>query len=79
MTQEKSRTYNSTSAIGGVSCFYESEVLNSSFELLMKFCAKNPPPSPICKTLATILIPNNKDKVIFDLMRLGVYLYHIAC
>jgi len=29
-------------AIGGVSCFYESEVLNSSFVLLMKFSAKNP-------------------------------------
>jgi hypothetical protein len=29
-------------AKAGVSCFYESEVLNSSFVHLMKFCAKNP-------------------------------------
>ncbi|MBM6497945.1 hypothetical protein H9X54_001325, partial [Flavobacterium macrobrachii] len=26
----------------GVSCFYDSEVLNSSFVLLMKFSAENP-------------------------------------
>ena len=33
---------NSRFAKAGVSCFYESEVLNSSFVLLMKFSAKNP-------------------------------------
>jgi hypothetical protein len=29
-------------AKAGVSCFYDSEVLNSSFVHLMKFSAKNP-------------------------------------
>jgi hypothetical protein len=33
---------NSCFAKAGVSCFYESELLNSSFEHLMKFSAKNP-------------------------------------
>ena len=35
-------TANSRFAKAGVSCFYESEVLNSSFVHLMKFSAKNP-------------------------------------
>jgi hypothetical protein len=34
---------NSRFAKAGVSCFYDSEVLNSSFVLLMKFSAVNPP------------------------------------
>jgi hypothetical protein len=29
-------------AKAGVSCFYDSEVLNSSFVLLLKFSAENP-------------------------------------
>jgi hypothetical protein len=33
---------NSGFAKAGVSCFYDSEVLNSSFVHLMKFSAKNP-------------------------------------
>ena len=33
---------NSRFAKAGVSCFYDSEVLNSSFVLLMKFSAENP-------------------------------------
>ena len=40
--EEKQRTANSRFAKAGVSCFYESEVLNLSFVLLMKFRAKNP-------------------------------------
>jgi hypothetical protein len=42
--QQKNRTtgYNSRFAKAGVSCFYDSEVLNSSFVLLMKFSAKKP-------------------------------------
>ena len=32
---------NSRFAKAGVSCFYESEVLNSSFVHLKKFCAEN--------------------------------------
>jgi hypothetical protein len=34
--------YNSRFAKAGVSCFYDSEVLNSSFMHLMKFSAENP-------------------------------------
>ncbi len=33
---------NSRFAKAGVSCFYDSEVLNPSFVHLMKFSAKNP-------------------------------------
>jgi hypothetical protein len=33
---------NSRFAKAGVSCFYDSEVLNSSFVHLMNFSAKNP-------------------------------------
>jgi len=38
----KSPATNSRFAKAGVSCFYESEVLNSSFVHLMKFSVKNP-------------------------------------
>jgi hypothetical protein len=41
-TEIKKRTHNSRFAKAGVSCFYDSEVLNSSFVHLMKFIAKNP-------------------------------------
>jgi hypothetical protein len=34
--------YNSRFAKAGVSCFYDSEVLNSSFVLLINFSAENP-------------------------------------
>ena len=40
--RKESRTANSRFAKAGVSCFYDSEVLNSSFVHLMKFSAKNP-------------------------------------
>jgi hypothetical protein len=40
--EQKARTANSRFAKAGVSCFYESEVLNSSFVHLMKFSAENP-------------------------------------
>jgi hypothetical protein len=42
MTKKESTGYNSRFAKAGVSCFYESEVLNSSFVHLMKFSANNP-------------------------------------
>jgi hypothetical protein len=38
----KKSVHNSRFAKAGVSCFYDSEVLNSSFVHLMKFSAKNP-------------------------------------
>jgi hypothetical protein len=40
--RRKQRTANSRFAKAGVSCFYDSEVLNSSFVPLMKFSAENP-------------------------------------
>jgi hypothetical protein len=40
--KERTTGYNIIFAKAGVSCFYESEVLNSSFVHLMKFSAKNP-------------------------------------
>jgi len=42
MTSKKTTTANSRFAKAGVSCFYNSEVLNSSYVHLMKFSAKNP-------------------------------------
>jgi hypothetical protein len=41
---EESPATNSRFAKAGVSCFYDSEVLNPSFVHLMKFSAKNPRP-----------------------------------
>jgi len=38
----KTPACNSRFAKAGVSCFYDNEVLNSSFVHLMKFSAKNP-------------------------------------
>ena len=40
--QTKTTATNSRFAKAGVSCFYDSEVLNSSFVHLMKFSAENP-------------------------------------
>jgi len=40
--QTKITSANSRFAKAGVSCFYDSEVLNSSFVHLMKFSAENP-------------------------------------
>ena len=40
--QDEKTTANSRFAKAGVSCFYDSEVLNPSFVHLMKFSAKNP-------------------------------------
>ena len=39
---ERITAHNSALAKAGVSCFYDSEVLNSSFVHLMKFSAENP-------------------------------------
>ncbi len=39
---KEARTANSRFAKAGVSYFYDSEVLNSSFVHLMKFSAENP-------------------------------------
>ena len=41
-TFDKKTACNSRFAKAGVSCFYDSEVLNSRFVHLMKFSAENP-------------------------------------
>lgn len=40
--RKESRPHNSRFAKAGVSCFYDSEVLNSSFVHLMKFSTEKP-------------------------------------
>ncbi len=40
--EERSPAANSRFAKAGVSCFYDSEVLNLSFVHLIKFSAENP-------------------------------------
>jgi hypothetical protein len=40
--RKEGRSANSRFAKAGVSCFYDSEVLNSSFVHLIKFSAENP-------------------------------------
>lgn len=40
--RQEGRSANSRFAKAGVSCFYDSEVLNSSFVHLIKFSAENP-------------------------------------
>jgi hypothetical protein len=40
--EQESRTANSRFAKAGVSCFYDSEVIDSSFVQIMMFSAKNP-------------------------------------
>jgi hypothetical protein len=42
LTEKEGRRHNSTYTQVGVQCFYESEVINQSSVLLMKFSAKNP-------------------------------------
>jgi hypothetical protein len=42
LIHKKSPAGNSHFAKAGVSCFYDSEVLNSSFVHLIKFSAENP-------------------------------------
>ena len=42
LTTERKTGANSRFAKAGASCFYDSELLNSSFAHLMKFSAENP-------------------------------------
>ena len=42
LIKTKTPACNSRFAKAGVSCFYDSEVLNSNFVHLMKFCAEIP-------------------------------------
>lgn len=54
-------TPNSRFAKAGVSCFYDSGVLNSSFMHLMKFSAKNPRLRQAVKPLYAILTERKPD------------------
>jgi len=56
------RPDNSRFAKAGVSCFYDSEVLNSSFVRLIKFSAKNPHLRKAAKRYANIR-PKKETKV----------------
>ncbi len=67
--------YNGRFAKAGGSCFYESEVLNSSFVHLMKFSAKNPRPSGSCKTLVVIIGPRLEKEYISWNTRTIIYTY----
>jgi len=51
---ERRAAYNSTYPKAGVSCFYDSEVLNSNFVHLMKFCAENPRLHKAAKRCASV-------------------------
>jgi hypothetical protein len=51
---QEARTHNSTYTQVGVSCFYESEMLNPSSVLLIKFSAKNPHLRVAAKRCATV-------------------------
>jgi len=53
MTEERKTGHNSRFAKAGVSCFYDSEVLNSSFVHLMKFSAEKPRLRKAAKRCAT--------------------------
>jgi hypothetical protein len=53
--KNRSTTANSRFAKAGVSCFYDSEVLNSSFVHLMNFSAENPRLRKAGETLGTIV------------------------
>ena len=66
ITTRESRTANSRFAKAGVSCFYDSEVLNSSFEHLMKFSAKNPRLRKAAKRYRVWLRKSDLRMVILD-------------
>ena len=61
-TVKEGRTHNSRFAKAGVSCFYDSEVLNSSFVHLMKFSAENPRLRKAAKRYATPYL-NSRAKI----------------
>ena len=63
MTTERKTTHNSRFAKAGGSCFYDSEVLNSSFVHLMKFSAENPPAS------ASVPLVYPKQNILLNLLK----------
>lgn len=67
--------YNSRFAKAGVSCFYESEVLNSSLEYLMKFRAENSRLRKAAKRYKKPLRKKIHKKIKASRMSLLVYIY----
>ena len=55
----KAHAHNSRFAKAGVSCFYDSEVLNLSFVHLMKFSAENPRLRKAAKRQVVKILPKN--------------------
>ena len=62
----KARPHNSRFAKAGVSCFYESEVLNLSFVHLMKFSAEKPRLRKAAKRCASLSNDRKPKKNIKD-------------
>ena len=58
-TDKRKTGTNSRFAKAGVSCFYESELLNSSFLHLMKFSAENPRLRKAAKRQVVKKLPKN--------------------
>jgi hypothetical protein len=58
---EEARTTNNRFAKAGVLCFYDSEVLNSSFVHLMKFSAEKPRLRKAAKRYEIVLARAVKD------------------
>src|SRR5690606_5425426 len=54
---ERKTSHNSRFAKAGVSCFYDSEVLNSNFVHLLKFSAENPRLRKAAKRCAKVSAP----------------------
>ena len=65
--RQESRTANSRFAKPGVSCFYESEVLNSSFVHFMNIFAKNPHQRKSRNRYLQNTEPTNIDKLTCEL------------
>ena len=61
-SEKEARTANSRFAKAGVSCFYDSEVLNSSFVHLMKLSAENPRLRKAAKRCASFWRNENETK-----------------
>lgn len=67
---KEARTANSRFAKAGVSYFYDSEVLNSSFVHLMKFSAENPRLRKAAKRYMKLLTNGSQTKnSIFELYK----------
>ena len=56
--------YNSTFAIGGVSCFANSLVVKESFVHRMNICAEKPAHRKSANRWAKLLDPNFRDRIL---------------